>query len=133
MQTLINALSDFQTGKPSFNDKVGEIEEEKETTLGLMKNDTYEIAKGGGRHYGFFEQWSKQKKGKIEKSIKSLIDQVNFHNEKIANPGKFIDRPVSNHELSYLVSIYWPKEIRNFEQQINILKGILEEIHHVKK
>jgi len=35
-----------------------------------MKNDDYEIAKGGGRHNGFFEQWSKQKKGKIEKSIK---------------------------------------------------------------
>ena len=98
-----------------------------------MKNDDYEIAKGGGRHNGFFEQWSKQKKGKIEKSIKSLSCQVKSHNEKIANPNKNIDRVVSDYELKYLISTYWPKEIRNFKQQINILEGILGEIHHVKK
>jgi hypothetical protein len=98
-----------------------------------MKNDAYEVAKGGGRHRGFLDQWSGQKKGKIEKSIKSLSDQVRSHREKIANPNKHINRIVSGHELKYLVSTYWPKEIRNFEQQINILEGILGETHHVKK
>ena len=40
---------------------------------------------------------------------------------------------ISDHELNYLVTIYWPKEIRNFKQQIDILEGILGERHHVKK
>jgi len=105
----------------------------EEPILNQMKNDAYEIAKVGGRHYGFYDQWSKQKKGKIEKSIRSLSDQINFHNQKITNPSEHIDRIISDHELKYLVSTYWPKEIRSFEQQVNILEGILGEIHHVKK
>ncbi len=101
--------------------------------IGDMKNDAYEIAKSGGRNKGFFNQWDKQKKGKIEKSIKSLSTQVDIHNEKIDNPKNHINKPISDHELNYLVTIYWPKEIRNFKQQIDILEGILGERHHVKK
>ncbi len=101
--------------------------------LSQMKNDAYEIAKSGGRNKGFFNQWDKQKKGKIEKSIKSLSTQVDIHNEKIDNPKNHINKPISDHELNYLVTIYWPKEIRNFKQQIDILEGILGERHHVKK
>jgi SPP1 gp7 family putative phage head morphogenesis protein len=101
--------------------------------LDQMKNNAYEIAKSGGRNKGFFNQWDKQKKGKIEKSIKSLLTQVDIHNEKIDNPKNNINKSISDHELNYLVTIYWPKEIRNFKQQIDILEGILGERHHVKK
>ncbi len=104
-----------------------------ETIIKPMKNDAYEIAKNGGRNKGFFNQWEKQKNSKIEKSIRSLSAQVDIHNEKIDNPKKHINRPISDHELNYLMTIYWPKEIRNFKQQINILEGILGEKHHVKK
>lgn len=118
-------------GKPlSLNELKAKYEK---PILRQMKNDAYEIAKSGGRNKGFFNQWDKQKKGKIEKSIKSLSTQVDIHNEKIDNPKNHINKPISDHELNYLVTIYWPKEIRNFKQQIDILEGILGERHHVKK
>ena len=39
---------------------------------------------------------------------------------------KYIEQNVSVFHRQDLVSRYWPEEIENFEQQIEVLKGILE-------
>ena len=53
--------------------------------------------------------------------------QILIHRDKMANPLAYIDRELIAQELDGLVLRYWPKEIANFEQQINILNGILAE------
>lgn len=95
-----------------------------------MKSADYEAAKAGGRHKGFYRQWNGKRIAEIEKSIRSLRDQIATHQEKIADPHRFIDEPVTQQQLDGLVNRYWPKEILNFEQQVRILEGILEDKNH---
>ena len=95
--------------------------------LNSMRNVDYEAAKEGGRHKGFYQQWQMKRIAEIEKSIRSLHEQIAIHKEKISNPYLYIEEDISLQQLDGLVNRYWPKEILNFEQQINILEGILEE------
>lgn len=52
---------------------------------------------------------------------------IREHQEKINNPMKYLEPTVSPFHRQDLVSRYWPEEIENFEQQIEVLSGILEE------
>lgn len=114
--------------------RLGDFEKAAKTAmLGNMKSKDFEIAQNGGRHHGFLTDWRDKKESKIRKSIASLQKNIAIHQEKIANPHDYIVRSVSEQELNYLISVYWPKEIRNFQQQINILKEILREKAHDKK
>ena len=92
-----------------------------------MVNYDYEIAKAGGRHKGFFQKWKEKRVEEIEKSIRSLGEQIAIHNNKIAKPDEYINKNIPLQQRENLINRYWPKEILNFEQQVNILKGILEE------
>jgi hypothetical protein len=56
-----------------------------------------------------------------------LRSQVETHEDKIANPLKWVSADLSQHQRNRLVNQYWPKEIANFTQQIEILERILAE------
>ncbi len=92
-----------------------------------MKPSAYDIAKAGGRHSGFLEDHSTKTDGEINRSIRSLTAQVETHNDKIANPMKWVDPTLSPQHLNGLVTSYWPKEVANFTQQIEILERLLME------
>ena len=87
----------------------------------------YEVAKAGGRHYGLIRRFAKEREAVILKSIRSLQKMIQEHYDKINNPMKYIEQNVSVFHRQDLVSRYWPGEIENFEQQIEVLKGILED------
>ena len=95
--------------------------------IAAMKNTDYEAAKSGNRHKGLYQQWKGKRIPEIEKSIRSLHEQVSVHQDKIANPLSYVNPDLPKSALDALVVSYWPKEIANFEQQINVLTGILKE------
>lgn len=87
----------------------------------------YEIAKFGGRHAGFYRQFSEATNNQIAKAIRSLESQIVIHEEKIADPARFLDPDLPDRQISALVNSYWPKEILNFQQQIEILNEVQRE------
>ena len=97
-----------------------------------MGKADYENVKAGIRHGGFYTLWKLQRTAEIQKSIRSLHDQIAVHQDKIANPDSYIDGSVSPQQREGLINRYWPKEINNFLQQIDILEGILQERDHGK-
>ncbi|AUB79516.1 hypothetical protein THSYN_00100 [Candidatus Thiodictyon syntrophicum] len=92
-----------------------------------MKSSAYEIAKSGGRHAGFLLGHATKSTGEVTRAIRSLRNQVEVHRDKIANPLKWVSPELPERQLSHLVNQYWPKEIANFTEQIEILEQILAE------
>ena len=93
----------------------------------LMKPSAYEIAKSGGRHAGFLIGHASKSTGELNRAIRSLRNQVEIHRDKIANPLKWVSPDLAGRQLNHLVNRYWPKEIANFTEQIEILEQILAE------
>lgn len=62
----------------------------------------------------------------INRALRSLRSQVETHRDKIANPLKWVEPGLSQQRMDGLVQSYWPTEIANFTQQIEILEKILE-------
>ena len=89
--------------------------------------NAYEIAKAGGRHKGLVRRFAKEREASILKSIRSLQAMILEHQDKINNPMKYLEPNVSLFHRQDLVTRYWPEEIENFEQQIDVLTGILQE------
>ncbi len=87
----------------------------------------YEIAKEGGRHKGLYERNKNVRSPEIEKSIRSLFQQIKIHEEKIVSPLDFVRSGIPGTEISYLVESYWPKEILKFKESISVLQGVLKE------
>jgi hypothetical protein len=57
-----------------------------------MINYDYETAKTGGSHKGFFQQCKEKRVEEIQKSIRSLGEQIATHKDKIANPDDYINK-----------------------------------------
>lgn len=93
---------------------------------GGMTSDAYAIAKSGGRHSGTYRRYQNARTQEIEKSIRSIDDQIRQHEEKMRNPRSFFT-DASDTEIGYLVSKFWPKEINNLRQQRAVMAGILSE------
>jgi hypothetical protein len=92
-----------------------------------VKPSAYDIAKSGGRHAGFLKDQAAKSDGELTRSIRSLRSQVETHCDKIANPSNWVTPGITPQHLNGLVNSYWPKEIANFTQQIEILERILAE------
>jgi hypothetical protein len=87
----------------------------------------YEIAKAGGRHEGFYNEYRGRRAPELEKAIRSLRTQIDAHLDKIADPDRHIDVGVPAIQRRNLVTSYWPREIVDFQSHIAILEGILKE------
>ena len=89
----------------------------------------FEIAKSGGKHAGFYKNYIGRNADELNKAINTLQTGkrgINTHIDKIANPNKYVpswNSLRSNHQKSLIKG--WQKEIRNAEEQIQILRGIL--------
>ena len=93
-------------------------------------SNAFEIAKAGGRHAGTYERFKSARIPEIKKSICSLTRRVSEHEDKIKNPGCYVEPTISPLHLEDLVSRYWPNEIADLLDKISILEGILEERQH---
>jgi hypothetical protein len=87
----------------------------------------YEIAKAGGRHRGLIRRFSNEREAAIRKSIRSLENMIREHQDKIDHPMDYVSPDISPVHLQDLVDHYWPEEIENFGQQIEVPKGLLED------
>ena len=62
------------------------------------------------------------------KGIQSIEKQIAEHRDKIANPEKFIPdfKELDPRQQKALLERKWPSDIRRQQQQLDILKGLLE-------
>jgi hypothetical protein len=88
----------------------------------------FEIAMEGGRHHGLYQKNLEKRIPEIEKSIRSLQKQIAAHEEKIATPADYLPPDMPDEHIAYYVNDYWPKEIRVFKEEIEVLSGILSEV-----
>ena len=88
--------------------------------------DSYQIAKEGGRHAGTYKNYLERSDKELQKGIDSYQKQVDLHQNKINNPQDNAKdwNKMSQQERNGLIN-YWKKESNNYRQQRDILKGIL--------
>ena len=87
----------------------------------------YEAAKAGGKHRGLLRIYQELPDHLIAKAIRSLAARASEHRAWIANPALKLGADVAAVERARLVREKWPKEVRGFEEEIDVLQGILQE------
>lgn len=85
----------------------------------------YDVARAGGTHAGFLRNLDKLTQAQIEKSIKSNEKNIVVHKDKIANPRKYLEPGLSDSAVRRYTDDYWPKEIRKFQDEIDIAQEYL--------
>jgi len=96
-----------------------------EVILPPVRNETYEIAKAGGRHWGVYERFKDETQTRIEKSIRSYEQRIAEHADKIQNPDRYLKEACSDAHRADLIGRYWPNEIADYRAKIEILRQIL--------
>lgn len=91
-----------------------------------VSNSVFERARAGGRHSGFLRQNQGKSENELQRARRSLEKQVLKHQDKIANADSYIDRAISARQRQALIESYWPKEIKNFSDQIDILDELIK-------
>ena len=106
--------------------KVGEKVGSKVVTEVGAKN-IFTIAQSGGKHGGFLVNYFGRTPAQINKAIRSYLQKISVHLDKIANPSKYIPnwsqlRPQHQHSLLR----GWQIEITDAREQVEILQAILK-------
>lgn len=96
-------------------------------TINKVEN-SYSIAKNGGNHSGFLQNYINKSVGEIKKGINSFKKQIVKHKNKIQNPTKHVDnwKNLNNFEKNGLKR-KWQKDITRQKEQKSILEGIIKE------
>lgn len=89
--------------------------------------NTYETAREGGKHGGFYRRYREEGDRQIEKAIRSFQDLIREHEGWIADPFSKVPRTVDPAEVRRLVEDGWPDDIIRHREFIDILQGILQE------
>jgi hypothetical protein len=91
-------------------------------------NDPYNIAKQGGKHSGFYNEYSKKPDSQIQKGIESINKQISEHQDKIRNPPKYIPNfDILDPRQQKALPDKWQGDINRQSEQKTILEGILKE------
>ncbi|WP_347331327.1 DUF637 domain-containing protein [Marinimicrobium locisalis] len=107
----------------------GEIPEPKfEHHAGGTKS-SFDVAKEGGKHAGFLKNNLARSSEELTKGISKLERQIALHQDKIANPSKYIDGwgELDPRQQQALINKKWPSDILRQREQRDILKGILND------
>ena len=92
-------------------------------------DDIYTIAKNGGKHSGWYNQYKDKAENEIRRGIRSIEKLIQEHQDKIVNPRKYIpdfDSLILQEQVA-LIERTWPRDIQRQEEQKMILEGILKE------
>lgn len=95
--------------------------------IAVAMGAAYEAAKAGGKHEGMLRIYRELPDNLIEKAIRSLAARAAEHKAWIAEPTLKLGAGVSAEKGERLVRNKWPKEVRGFEEEIDVLQGILQE------
>jgi hypothetical protein len=102
--------------------RLGEVAQSR-----AVAQDGYSTAKAGGLHSGLVRRFGGESTYAIRKSIESLRAQVDLHRSYMADPSLKVDPVIGELAVRRLVESKWPKEVKRFEQGIEVLQGILKE------
>jgi hypothetical protein len=94
-----------------------------------MSNPAYEAAKQpGGKHHGHYLRYRDEGVVQLNRAIRSLEKQIAEHQQKIDHPDQ-VDgyASLAPRRQDYLRNTYWPQEIENYREQVDILYAILDE------
>lgn len=92
-----------------------------------MENEAYQTARSGGRNSGLLKNYSDLPDNLVEKAIRSLERQIDLHRGYAADPYLKVPRGYDPEKIGYLVHEKWPKEILRFSEEIDVLRGLLED------
>jgi len=100
----------------------------QQTPPQAIKQTAYEIAKAGGRHSGALRTYATRSVAEVQRGIHSLQKASQAHAEKIANPAKYIEGwSAKRPEEQQRIVDFWQKEMLNYQQQAEVLTGLLQE------
>jgi len=104
------------------------LEAAKQTAPQMIRQTAYEIAKAGGRHAGTLRTYSSRSLAEVQRGILSLERVAQSHAEKIANPTKYIEGwDAKTLEEQQRILEFWQKEMQNYQEQAEVLTGLLQE------
>ncbi|MEZ4676296.1 MAG: hypothetical protein R2932_18895 [Caldilineaceae bacterium] len=93
-------------------------------------NTAYQIAKEGGKHAGFLRNYASRPVSQIQKGISSIEELIVEHRDKIINPEKYVPnfRELDPRRQEALLTRVWPNDIQRQTEQLEVLKGLVDEI-----
>jgi hypothetical protein len=125
-QAPIDEVVNIHRSKPYWLGRVGGVAIRADDAT-IRAVDAYEVAKSGGRHKGLYRRNIGTRTPEIEKAIRSLKARIAEHEDKIAAPFRYVRAGSSDQAVKHLVGKFWPKEITKFQEEIDVLEGILRE------
>jgi hypothetical protein len=89
-------------------------------------NSAYQVAKEGGKHAGFLGNYAGKSVNELEKGMLSIERQIAEHQDKIANPEKYIPNfiQLDPRQQKALLTKKWPSDIQRLSEQLDILRGL---------
>ena len=95
-------------------------------------SEAYPIAVSGGKHYGTYFNYLSRSNKQIERAIRGYGKQISIHEDKLANPSKYIPDwdKLSVTEQRGLIS-KWQNDIRRNTEIRNVLSGTLKEKQNI--
>ena len=92
-----------------------------------MTNNAYKIAKNGGRHAGLLNNYKTKPEAMIQRAIRSMEKQIEWHESLIKNPYLKLEPNEDARIILALVNKKWPEDIRRLKAEADVLRGLLEE------
>jgi hypothetical protein len=94
----------------------------------LVPSGAFSIALNGGRHSGFLKNYAGKSARELRSGITSLERQIALHRDKIANPSRYIKNfaQLDPRQQTALLTRKWPSDIQRQQEQLDILRGLLD-------
>lgn len=123
------AVPFLSPGAKNMLARLGKMNTQGSSKAAEVAGKTFRTAKEGGKHGNFYNQYTTKKTEEIQKGIRSIEKQIAEHEDKIANPQKYIENfsKLDPRQQEALINRKWPSDIERQKEQLDILKGILGE------
>ncbi|MBF0318017.1 MAG: hypothetical protein HQL04_07555 [Nitrospirae bacterium] len=91
------------------------------------KENAYETAKAGGKHYGFLQNYQERPIEELQRGVSSIKKQIADHYAKIKNPQEHIKNfeHLDQRRQKYLLESKWSSDIKRLNEQLEILEMII--------
>lgn len=91
-------------------------------------NGPYNVAKQGGKHSGFYNEYSKRHNSEIQRGIRKMNKRISEHQNKIKDPKESIpDFDKLDPREQKALPDKWQSDINRLNEEKTILEGLLKE------